>query len=89
MAERRKKTRESLRRGKPKTHEAVQRSGLTIKEIGERAGVGKETMRRALYRENLSLRSARAIAAVLGEGLSASEVRALEAELRRPPQKNP
>jgi transcriptional regulator with XRE-family HTH domain len=89
MAERRKKTRESLRRGKPKTHEAVQRSGLTLKEIGKRAGVGKETMRRALYRENLSLRSARAIVAVLGEGLSASEVRALEEELRRPPQKNP
>jgi len=87
MAEQRKKTRGSLRRGKPKTHEAVQRSGLTLKALRERAGVGKETVRRALYGDGVSLRSARAIAAVLGRGLSADEVRALEGELREPPQK--
>ena len=88
MIEQRKRTRESLRHGKPKVHEAILRSGLTLREIAQRAGVGKETMRRALYGENLSLRSARAIAASLGEGLPGDQVRALEGELRTPPRKN-
>ena len=87
MVEQRKRTREGLRLGKPKVHEAIQRSGLKIGEIHRRAGVGKETLRRALYGQNLSPRSARAIAAVLGEGLPPSQVRVLEEELKQPPRK--
>lgn len=45
------RTKASLETGKPKTHEAIRQSGLMLREIRERAGVGKETMRRALYRE--------------------------------------
>ena len=87
MIEQRKRTREGLRLGKPKVHGAIQRSGLKIGEIHARAGVGKETLRRALYGQNVSSRSARAIAEVLGEGLPPSQVGALEEELRRPPRK--
>ena len=87
MIEQRKRTREGLRFGKPKVHEAIQRSGLKIGEIQARAGVGKETLRRALYGQNLSSRNARAIAEVLGECLPPSQVGALEEELRRPPRK--
>lgn len=87
MIEQRKRTRDSLRLGKPKVHEAVQRSGLKIGEIHARAGVGKETIRRALYGRLGGRRSARAIAAVLQEtaGLSDAETRAVENELMRPP----
>ncbi len=89
MAEQRRRTRESLRHGKPKTHEVIRASGLTLKEIRERAGIGKETLRRALYGGNLSLRSARAIAGVLREacGLSVAAASAIEKELREPPRK--
>ena len=87
LVERRRKTREGLRSGKPKVHEAIQRSGLRTGEIHTRAGVGKETLRRALYGRLGGRRSARAIAAVLGEaaGLSEAEARAVEDELMRPP----
>jgi len=82
----RKKTKESLEHGKPGVYGALQRSGLTQREVWQRAGVGKETFRRALY-GHVGARSARAIAGVLGEGLS--EIRALEEELRQPPRENP
>jgi hypothetical protein len=55
-----------------------------MKEIREMAGVGKETVRTALYGAGVSPRSARAIAAVLGS--SEREVRAVETELRQPPR---
>jgi lambda repressor-like predicted transcriptional regulator len=89
LAERRKRTKDGLRAGKPNVHAAIQASGLMLKEIASRAGVGKETMRRALYRENVSARSARAIAGVLREAskLSEADTRTLEDELRSLPQK--
>ncbi len=90
MAEQLKRTRAGLEHGKPRTHEAIQESGLTLKEIRERAGVGKETMRRALYRGRLSARSARAIADALKEacGLLGADATALEKELRQPLRKS-
>ena len=82
-------TKESLRHGKPKTHRAISESGLMLKEIRRRAGVGKETMRKALYK-HVGGRSARSIAEIVGEvsGLSESEMAAIEEELKEPPQKN-
>jgi transcriptional regulator with XRE-family HTH domain len=88
MAEQRKRTKASLEHGKPRTHEAIQESGLTLKEIREKAGVGKETVRRALYGGRLSARSARALAGVLKEacGLHEADAAAVEKELREPPR---
>jgi hypothetical protein len=80
MAEQRKRTRESLPERRPKTYEALKRSGLMLKEVRERASVGKETIRNALYGKGVGPQSAHAKAAVLGEGFSESEVRALEEE---------
>jgi hypothetical protein len=76
MTKQRKKTRDNLEHGKPKTYHALKRNGLALNEVRERAGVGKETVRRAIYGGGVSPRSARAIAAVLGKGLSEDEARA-------------
>jgi hypothetical protein len=86
---RRARTRTSLLWGKPATHEALYSSGLSMKELRARAGVSKETLRKALYRHAGS-RSARAIAEVLGEdgGFSEVEIAAIEQELQQAPQKN-
>jgi hypothetical protein len=84
MAEQRRKTRERLKRGKPRVYEALQRSGFKLKEVGERSGVGKEIIRRALYGRGVSFRMARALARVLGAGLAESEMRALERSCATP-----
>jgi transcriptional regulator with XRE-family HTH domain len=86
MAEQWKRTKEGLRYGKPRVYEALQRSGLMVKEVAEKAGVARETMRRALYGENVRPQNARAIAGVLGEGLTEDEVEALEEELMKAPK---
>ncbi|CAN5898775.1 hypothetical protein BH23ACT11_BH23ACT11_18060 [soil metagenome] len=82
-------TRRSLAEAKPLTHEAIQVSKLTKKEIHERAGVGKETMRQALY-NRCGRRSAGAISGVLADaaGLSDEERESVRQELLEPPQEN-
>ena len=64
------RTRDSLPERKRKTYEALQRSGLMIKEVRERSGVGKESVRNALQGKRVGAQSARTLATVLGEGLS-------------------
>ena len=88
MAEQRKRTRESLEHGKPMVHEALRESGLSMKELRERAGDGKETVRRALYGRGAGERTAWAIAEVIGAGLSEVERHTLEDELPGAPRKN-
>jgi hypothetical protein len=87
IAERR-ETRERFAREKPATAEAIAHSGLKIREIRERAGVGKETMRKALYMR-CGKKAATSIAAVLAEELELSEERreTIREELMRGPQK--
>jgi hypothetical protein len=79
----------NLRLFKPKTAEALERSGLSRKEVYERAEVGRETLRQALY-EAAASRSAQKIARVLVEelGLSEEERGIIQQELMMPPQKN-
>ena len=72
-----------MREGKPKIYEVLHRSGLTLKKHRGRAGLDRETVRKAVYGKGLSLLSARALAAVLGEALSEGEVRSLEEELKQ------
>ncbi len=90
LVERRRETREGLERTKPKIHEAIRDSGLKLTEIYGRAGVGKETLRRALYGDCVGQRSARSIAAVLREacGLSDADAEAVEEELKKAPRKD-
>ena len=80
-------TRRKLATTKPLTYEAIQASGLTKKEIHKRAGVGKEAMRRALYKR-CGKRSAEAISSVLANaaGLSEGERLAVRDELLELPQ---
>lgn len=66
LAERGNKTRESLSEIKPATASAIRASGLRRKDIYERAGVGKETLRRALY-GRAGNRAARDVAGALAE----------------------
>lgn len=82
-------TRRALPQIKPNIFEAIRASGMTKKKIYESAGVGKETFRQALY-GRVGVRSARAIAGVLGEaaGLSEDERRATEEELKTAPHEN-
>jgi hypothetical protein len=84
MAEQRKRTREGLRYGKRKTYEALQRSGFVPKDIRRRAGVGRETVRKALY-ERCGRRAAKSISRVLGDtlGLSDEERETIRGELMR------
>lgn len=79
----------NLRLFKPKTAETLQRSGLSRKEVYERAGIGRETLRQALY-ERAGRRTAEKIARVLGDelGLSEEEREIIREELMRAPQKN-
>lgn len=78
----------NLRNFKPLTHDAFQRAGLPKKEIRRRAGVAKETLRKAMY-ESCGRTSAIKIAEVLGDelGLSEAERGAIRAELVRAPRK--
>lgn len=73
---------------KPKTKEALNRSGLSKKELYTRAGVGKETLRQAFY-GRVGDRSARDIAVALREvaGLSEDDQRIIEEELKTAPRK--
>ena len=89
MAEQRKRTKQGLRYGKTKTYEALQRSGLAPKDIRRRTGVGRETVRKALY-ERCGRRAAKCISEALGEalGLSDDEREAIRGELMRSPRKN-
>jgi hypothetical protein len=82
--------RERLAESKPATDQALRRSGLQRKELQALAGVGKETMRKALYKR-VGRRSARNIAQALGEaaGLTESEIEAVETELQATPEKIP
>lgn len=73
--------------GKPRTSEALRRSGLSKKGLYERAGVGKETLRSAMY-ERCGRKPAEAISGVLAEvaGLSEVEKEAVYEELLAPPK---
>lgn len=74
---------------KPKTAEAFQKSGLSKKDLYTRAGVSRETLRKAMY-ERVGFYSAREIAHALKDvvGLSESDLKIVEEELRTAPQKN-
>jgi lambda repressor-like predicted transcriptional regulator/AraC-like DNA-binding protein len=73
--------------GKPETARAIRESGLSRKELRERAGIGRETLRKALY-DRCGNKAASAIADVLGEALSLPEEReeAIRRELANPLQ---
>jgi transcriptional regulator with XRE-family HTH domain len=66
----------------------LRQSGLKLREVGESAGVGKETIRRALYGRGVSVRTARALAGVIGAGLSEEKIHALEGKLCNAPRNN-
>ena len=88
ITKRRRETRDGLEKNKPVTYRAIQDSGLMLKELQERARVGKETLRKALYKR-CGRRSAVAIAGALQEasaGLSAEQVEAIRDELMRLPE---
>jgi hypothetical protein len=87
-AEKKRAARKGLEHNRPRTHAAIRDGGLKIAEVYTRAGVGKETLRKALYGDGVGRRSARAIAAVLWEaaGLSEAEAGAVEGELMRSPE---
>jgi hypothetical protein len=72
LAEQRKRTKEGLRCGKPKTYEALQRSGFAPKDIRRRSGAGRETLRKALY-ERCGRDAATSISEVLGDALGPSD----------------
>jgi transcriptional regulator with XRE-family HTH domain len=74
---------------KPRTHEAMQRARLSRKQVYERAGIGRETLRKALY-ERCGKAPAERIVHVLAQelGLSEQERVAIREELTRAPEKN-
>ena len=74
---------------KPKTAEAFEKSRLSKKRLYIRAGVSRETLRKAMY-ERVGFYSAREIAHALKDvvGLSESDLKIVEEELRTSPQKN-
>jgi len=86
MAERRRRTRKGLRSGKPKVREVLRKSGLSMKELRERAGLGKGPVRGVICGRDASDRTARAIVEAIGPGLSEAEARALEEEPRGAPE---
>lgn len=71
-----------LNRKKPRTAAAIERSGLSRKELYQRAGIGRETLRMALYRKTKRA-TAEKIASVLAE--SDEERSAIRLELVSPP----
>lgn len=79
--------RELLRQSKPQTAAAVETSGLSRREIYERAEVGRETLRRALY-ESCGSGTAAAISKVLAENawLSTQNREAVRYELLCTPE---
>jgi transcriptional regulator with XRE-family HTH domain len=78
---------EKLESTKPGTHAAIEASGLSRKEIHERANIGRETLRQALY-ESCGVKAATAISDVLAEtaSLSREEQEAVRSELQRDPE---
>jgi len=78
MARQRKETRESLSLTKPRTAQAIERSGLSRRELHERAGIGRETLRRALYGPDRTGRKTveKIVAALELSGEEAEDVRA-------------
>jgi transcriptional regulator with XRE-family HTH domain len=78
----------NLRLFKPRTYEAMRRSGLTRKGLYERAGIGRETLRQALY-GRAGRRTAESVVRALGEalGLSEEEREAIREELLNAPKK--
>lgn len=74
---------------KPKTAEAFHVSGLSKKDLYTRAGVSRETLRKAMY-EHAGPDSAREIARALGDaaGLSEGDLKTVEEELQAEPRKN-
>jgi hypothetical protein len=87
MTEQRKRKRESPG-ARTEDLRSAKKERPTLKEVREQAGVVKETVHKALHRKGVGQQSSRAIASLLGEGLSETEVEALEEELRLIPQKN-
>ena len=78
-----------LREAKPNIHRAITASGLSRREIHERAEVGRETLRKALY-GSCGKRTAAAVSEVLAgaAGLSEREREALRHELLYEPEDN-
>lgn len=81
-------TLDAFERGKPRTAEAIRRSGLKRVELRERAGIAKETLRKALYAKAGPV-TARKVASVLAEaaGFSEDEREAVRIELEGLPKK--
>ncbi len=78
----------NLRLFKPKTAEVLRQTRLSKQELYRRAGIGRETLRKALYL-HCGNETAQKIASVLGEelDLSEGEREAIREELVHAPQK--
>ncbi len=79
--------RAELARGKPHLDAALKAAGWGAKELGKRAGLGRETVRLAFYGQGGG-RAAEAIALALGEKLNLSEEQMAKVawEVLRPPK---
>lgn len=89
VARRRRETRASLARVKPRLDAAIQESGLGMKELAKAAGIGRETLRQALYAKG-GAQAAEGIATALGErlGLPEEQVALIAWEIIRRPKGN-
>lgn len=87
LREQRDRSWERLEAAKPHTHQGLTRSGLSRKDLYQRAGIGKETLRQALY-ESCGAKAAVSISEVLADtaSLSRAEREAITSELQRDPQ---
>lgn len=87
VRQQRDKTQRTLEAAKPSTHRAIAASGLSRKEIYERAQVGRETLRKALY-EYCGKRNAAAVSEVLAQAsnLPEHEREAVRNELLHAPE---
>jgi len=87
VREQRYRARERLEISKPHTHNAILSSGLSRKEIYERANVGRETLRAALY-DSCEEKSASSISEVLAEAadLTQDGQETVKGELLRTPE---
>lgn len=82
---RRQATKQSLATFKPRTARAIRASGLQRKQICQRAGVGKETLRRALYDKCAGPTADKISSVLASEGASPAEREAIRLELVSPP----
>jgi hypothetical protein len=87
LREQRDRALERLEAAKPHTHQALTGSGLSRKELYQRAGIGRETLRQALY-ESCGEKAATSISAVLAGAatLSPAAQEAVRGELCRTPE---